>query len=370
MSWSAYLIRTASGQIGPQVGVSSASWSIPLNDTETAKIGLIKSSLPRFTTQYWLEPWWGGILLMWNDVPIFAGPIIGRPSEGFTEVSVDCSGIRSLLARRFVTPELQDWTTLSSQVISYSGLALSTIMKNVVQVAMSKPGGSLPISFPIPDATGPNDDIHVRTYRSFNISNLNCDDVLTKLSNVINGPDVIFRPRLLDASKFVWDMWTGTELQPRISQNMTPVWDTTADQGSVTDMSVTMTGAYQASRVYSIGAGQDEGTLIRVVEDLTPTAVGYPLLEIQIKTGDSEDPNVVSNWGTAKLNANKTPIAEVSMNVRADGIYPLGQFWVGNQIEFYSKGWLSLTDGVHKARLLNISGDLTEDVKLSMQTES
>jgi hypothetical protein len=370
MEWEAFLFQVTTGNIGPRAEISSASWSISLNDKESLKIALKKTSLPRVNISYWLAPWWSGVLLTWNGIPILAGPILSRPTETFDEIQLDCGGIRNLLARRYVVPEQSDWSKLSTQTIFYKGLGLGTIAKRVVQVSQNKPGGSLPITFPVADQTVADDADHQRTYDSFNLANLDCDAVLTKLSNVTNGPDIMFKPRLLDDSHLVWDMWTGTEQDPRIRQNLKPVWDTTPNKGSVVDLQVTMTGAYQVHRVYSVGAGQDQGTLIRVVEDTSPTQNGYPLLEKQIKIGDSVDPKVVANWGQGYLDSNFTPLQELAMTVRADGLYQMGQFWPGDQAEIYVKGWLSLLDGSHNARLLNMTGDTTSDIRLSLQTES
>jgi len=199
---------------------------------------------------------------MWRDVPIFAGPIISRPVENINDISLQCGGIRSILANRIIAKEFQDWSQLSGDTIFWSGRSLGTIAKYAVQASTGpKTGGALPISYPVPEQTIADDANHQRTYHGFDIQNLSCDAVLTKLSNVINGPDIMFRPRLLDASRIVWDMWTGTEGSPRITQNNSFLWDTTSTRGPVTDISIASTGTHMTNRVYSVGAGKDQGTL-------------------------------------------------------------------------------------------------------------
>lgn len=367
--WSSYLFQTTTGRIGPQIQVKDATWSVSLNNTETGKIDISKSELPKVDLDYWLAPWWAGVCLLYDRRPIYAGPIIGRPFESFTTLSVDTGGMRSILARRVVAPELTDWTQLSKSTTAYHGMSLATIAKKVVQLSQQKTGGSLPISFPVPEQTTADDADHQRTYRGFNIQNLFTDDVLTKISNVQHGPDIMFRPRLLNDSQLTFDMWTGSEGQPRIPQTQTPVWDTTPVKGWVADMQMTTTGAYQTYRVYAIGAGTDEGTLIRVASDTGPMQKGYPLLETTYSSGDSEDPNVVQTHANGNLEANNHMLHEISMTVRADGAYPLGMFWPGDLVQLVVKGWVSLPDGVYNARLLNINGTLTNDIKLSLQIE-
>lgn len=367
--WKSYLFQTTTGRIGPQVQPKDVSWSVSLNGTETAKLGLSKSDLPKIDYEYWLSPWWAGVLFTYDERPIYAGPIIGHPYESWTTLNLDCGGLRSLFARRIVAQEMTDWTQLAKSVVEYRGLSLATIAKRAVQLSMLKSGGSLPVTFPVPEQTAADDADHQRTYRGFNIQNLFTDDVLTKISNVQQGPDIMFRPRLLNDSQLTFDMWTGSENSPRIPQKITPVWDTTPVSGSVADFQMTTTGAYQTNRVYAVGAGMDEGTLIRVASDNGPLQQGYPLLETTYSSGQTEDPNVAQAHANGSLAANNRMLKEINMTVRADGVYPLGTFWPGDMIQIAVKGMIGLTDGVYNARLLNINGTHTQDVKLSIQIE-
>jgi hypothetical protein len=193
--------------------------------------------------------------------------------------------------------------------------------------------------------------------------------VLTKLSNVINGPDIMFKPRLIQDNQLTFDFWTGTDKQPRIYQKYTPVWDTTPARGEVVDMSTIVTGSYQTFRTYSTGAGQDEGLLIKVATNDGPLQAQYPLLETVVNVGNSENPTVVANHGISNLWVNKEPLLEVQMTVRADGPIPLGDFWPGDLVHVITQGWLSLPDGMTEMRLLSIVGDTSDSVKVSLQKE-
>lgn len=368
--WTAHLFQMTTGQIGPRLNYESVSWSMELNGVESISVKLRKSDLPTgLNLSYWLSPWWAGVVLLYNNTPIVAGPIITRPSESFDTVSINCGGIRSVLAKRFVTKELNDWSGLNKTVVSFAGLSLGTIAKRVVVQAMSKRGGSLPISFALPDETIVNDANHERNYRGFNIQNINANDVLTKLSNVLNGPDIMFKPRILRDNLLTFEMWHGTENQPRIFQKHTPVWDTTPSAGHVEDMSTIVTGSYQTYRTYSTGAGQDEGLLMKVSTNEGPLQAGYPLLETVVNVGNSENPTLVEGYGISSLFANKEPLMEIQMTVRANGPIPLGEFWPGDLVHVITKGWLSLPDGKTEMRLLSIVGDDSDSIKISLQKE-
>lgn len=371
-AWSVYLFQVSTGRIGPQVDVESGSWQIPLNSIESFKARLRKSSIPAtLDLTHWLAPWWAGLLLMWNGIPIFAGPIVSEPTEDFQYIDLDCAGIRAIFAKRTVIPELVDMTQLANTTVFFSGMSLGTIAKRCVQNAMLKPGGSLPIAFPVPDETNlPSDSDHQRTYNGFDVQNLFCDDVLNKLSGVHNGPDIMFKPRLIDASRLVWDMWTGTSLSPRIQQSpTTPVWDTAAVKGSVVDLQIVATGSYMTDRVYSLGNGQNQGQVITISQNLIKTMDGYPLLETAINTSNSLDPNVVRSHGDADLAQNYDIIRDMNVTIRGDGAFPMGSFWSGDLVDIVTKGWLSVSDGRHACRLITVSGDMTANVKLAVQRE-
>lgn len=368
--WSAHLFQIKSGQIGPRLEFESASWAIELNGVESISIKLKKSDLPvGINLNYWLSPWWAGVVLFYNGTPIVAGPIITRPNETLDTISIGCGGIRSVLAKRLVTVEMSNWDSLNKSSVYFSGMSLGTIAKRVVTQAMSKASGALPISFALPDELATSGTTHERTYRGFNLQNINAHDVLTKLSNVLNGPDIMFRPRLIRDNLLTFEMWTGTELQPRIYQKNTMVWDTTPAMGQVVDLSTVSTGSYQTYRTYSTGAGQDEGLLIKVNTNEGPLQAGYPMLETVVNVGNSENVDLVSSYGVSNLWANKEPLLEIQMTVRADGPIPLGGFWPGDLSKVVTKGFLSLPDGVTDMRLLSIVGDTSDSVKVSLQKD-
>lgn len=367
--WSAYLFKMTTGEIGPRIAFESMDWSIELNGSESINMRLRKSELPDSDLNYWLSPWWAGIVLMWNDVPVVGGPILARPSETFDFLTITCGGIRSILAKRQMFPDYREnWDQVSKEYIHFFNESLGTIAKKVVKMGLQRrSGGPLPISYPLPDMVGG----HERTYQGFNVANTNIDDVLTKLSNVINGPDIMFKPRILRPGVLTFDMWTGTDSEPRIAQRFTPVWDTTPEKGMVADMNVVTTGTYQTSRVYAVGTGQDEGTMIKVAEDFRYTNKGYPMLETTFSDGgSSENPDVVWSHAKANLDANIGPLREIQMTVRGDTEIPFGQFWPGDLVEVITKGWITLPDGKTQMRLLSLTGDHTANVKVSLQEEA
>lgn len=369
--YTAHLFQVTTGLIGPRLNYEDLNFSMELNGTESIEVKLKKSDLPQVDLKYWFAPWYAGVVVFWKGQPIVAGPIMSLPTESYTDIALTCGGIRSVLARRFVVQEQSDWSLLPKTVIQYSGMSLGTIAKRVVMASMQKYGGSLPISFPIPDQLAVDNADHQRTYQGFNIQNNNCDAVLTKLSNSLNGPDIVFKPRLVRDNQLTFDMWHGTEDQPRIWQPRTPVWDTTTQQGLVSNMRITTTGAYQTQRVFSIGAGMDQGQILRVATNIAPVQKGFPLLETSINRGNGENPNLVYSYAVSETISDAEVLKEIELSVRPDmGVNEIGSFWPGDQVEVVVKNWVNLADGPRRMRLLAISGSANMEVTLNMQEEA
>lgn len=371
--WSAYLFQTTTGNIGPQLEFENLSWSIELNGIEQIGLTLRKSELPNVRLDRWLSAWWAGVVLLWDGDPIVAGPILTRPSESSTTVSVNCGGIRSLLVNRVALAKEPTWNAglgaegnYNSLDLYWSGRSLGTIAQLVVEAGMNKKAGRLPISFPIPHEAGG----HERTYNGFNVQNNSVDEILTKLSNVIDGPDILFRPRIQNGNVVMFDMYHGTNASPRIAQKHIKVWDTTSQNGEVSDMTVNYTGTYQASRIFSLGAGQDQDLLVVVNTNEKPLDEGYPLLEKVINVGSSDNHVIVRGHGESNLAANAEALLEVQITVRADSDIPIGGFWPGDLAHIVTKGWLSIPDGLTPMRILSITGDHTNNVRVSLQTDA
>ena len=365
--WEAYFFQVVSGTIGPKVNFKDLSWSISANDIGEFKVSLSKTDLPDIRQNPWLNEWWSGIVVMYAGNPIVAGPIISRPSESFTEIKLDCKDIRSVFEHRLAINEQDDWAKLAANKVKYSGMSLGTIRKNVVQLGMNKPGGPLPISFPIADQDAPADGEHQRTYEGYNLSNINVDAILTKLSGVVNGPDFQFKPRLTSDNKLTFDMLYGTEAYPYLQQDFVPVWDTTSTYGDVTDLDIVRTGTYMLNRAFVTGDGKNEATKIKEAHDFRFLERGYPLLEGVRSFGEIKTSEVLQGHATGYLNSNKNPMMEIQLTVRADGNYPLGTFWPGWECQLHIKNWLDLKDGAYWMRILTISGSNANSVRMSLQ---
>lgn len=308
-----------------------------------------------------------GIMALFNGEPIVGGPI-GNPvafSHGRVVLSVD--GLHQILARRYVVPE----TFRADRQLHWSGLTLGSIAKRAVEQVMSKPSGALPINLPEDQA-----DIHERTYQGFNVANLAARDILEKLSDVENGPDIILRPKT-DGNRFTWDLVTGTATDPWIGQDT--VHDFEQGSTDVETITADLSTEYIAHRVYAVGGESDVATPARRYSTTVPD--GWPLLEAVVSDTDIRYPDDGDDLTAEERthltdNANRlldgigkallasSPVVQPRMRVRADGSTPLGRFWPGELAQVTVHESAPFTPGTYLWRVLAISGSVEGSVEL------
>lgn len=374
--WKAYLVHTVTGSIVSELSIEEGSYSIPLNDIETLSATIVKNDLPEKTYKEMLRPWYGSLLFTFDDRAIVAGPITKIPKEYKNTIKVEAQGIRAILARRYIVEEMSDdgfGNNLSKSVIFYNGRTLGTIAQDVVRYATdNKPGGALPIRYVSRRETTKHYKGNQRTYKGFNISNLNVDYVLEKLSNVRNGPDVMFRP-VKEGNKLFWDMHHGTRDDYRIYQKDIPFWNLNVE-GQANDIEITMSGENVTDRAFVVGGGTDTGTAIMATTSVKRPQNMYPFLEKTFNSGNQENKEVLKSHADAYVQQYATEQTEITFSVHAwdeSTQWPLGRFFVGDLVSVESSGYFSIPDGKNHYRLLNVHGEYGGGlVRMSMQLES
>lgn len=379
MSWVAHLVRTMDGRRGRQLQLAGAgSWSIPLNGIEDFSVIVSKEELRL------LDPaWWShhrtSVAVSWQhedgrlDAWV-AGPIMGPPAESRSTATLSCKGIGVLLEKRvlldheYTIPE--DMKTLAQSVVARAGMSLGTIAQDIVQCALAKTGGYLPIVPASPRETGAG--LNERTYRGYNLANNQVWKRLTELTNVRGGPDIAFRPAWRDGM-LVWELHHGTRAQPTIAQAWTMDLDTTSSTSPVASVNVTTDAGQVTNRVYWTGAGEDEGTLIRVVEDRSLLVDQMPLLETVGSTSDTDNPALLLEHARAQLDAGRAPVTQIS--VKVDGADPrseIGRWRVGDAARLTLGGeWLTVPKGTRSMRVISAKGSWTSAmVDLEFQSDA
>lgn len=361
MSWSVYLIRTVTGEVGSRLDPVSASWSIELNKVESGSVKVRKEDILKYDKLWW-APHSGGIMMTYttpdgNERPIVAGPITGWPTETEDEIELSWSGIRWIFTKRVI-----------DQTLEYQGPSLGNIGWNIVENTMSqKPGGLLPIYHASPD----EEVGRQRTYEDWNLSNNGVDKRLTELSEVINGPDIMFRPEWKEFPRTIqWGFYHGTEYNTVIEQQYIPDFDSTTPQTNVNSVSVKSAADHIADRVWCTGSGEGEGVARVSRTSLDRVQKGFPFLEKVISDSDQSKEDQLAGKAEGELAASRDMLDQVTISYQSDSKNPIGTFFVGNVALVTLKGFISVPDGSRNMRIIKMNGDLTNSVTLDFQEAS
>lgn len=375
MSWAAWLVETRTGRIGPRVPLlagSKADWCINgIGSWELVVDGSWLDTVPR----RWWYPWASSALVChdagdgsgWR--PVILGPATAMPActmgpdgEKGQPATLKGADIREILARRIITG-WRDWDgssgtwDLQHEQVSFAGMSLGTIAARLVAKAVDRYAGALPVALPPElEQTGLSDnDSHKRTYPAYNLSNSSVDKLLSNLSDVIGGPDMVLRPVLdpgdgMQPDTVHVEFRHGVEGQPQIPQAGMRVWDATRPQGPVTGAKVTCDADGMCTRAWATGAGQDADILMDVRQNEALMHAGMPLLE-RVHAYQS-----VSQHGTLlahvdeDLAAGSRPTVQwqVDVDAAAPGARPGLDWHIGDRVRLLtppSRAATRLTDG-------------------------
>lgn len=380
MSWRCYLGDTMTGLLDRPIDLPSFSWSVDVGD----------SSLATNRDKGAGTDEWGGITVPWTaigesdpsarasalsasrrcltllwetgdgspGVPVVWGAI-GQRTDTWLDTSFSLDSAMSLLSGRYACREGQYGSGpggTSPGTIRYEGLSYRGIMCALVELCTSrKPGGALPIDLPYLGEAG----TRAREYSEYDIQNNSCAQLIENLSNVINGPDVQFRPYLADGSHVRVRLVAGSDGDVFIGQST--VHTLTCFPGGGTLQGATVDHAGPVMRVYSSGAGTDAAQVCHLSEDLTLSSLRdpWPLVEATYSDSDTDALDVLVAHADARLASNSRPLMQLSGRVDFDDprVPAPGSIWPGEMVDIDVRGFPTLPDGTYRMRLMQMSGD-------------
>lgn len=382
--WTANLFDTMTGLLGEPIDIPNVSWTLSVSDSslsttkdkgtgtgEMNSLTLPWESVPgkdSAAKQRAIESYRRGVMLSWDGMPVVAG-LIGDRTDRWLDTGFSLISPMDLLGSRYIVRESTFGAAsanATTSTVRYDKLSYRAIACDLVRLATeAKPGGSLPIELPYLNEAGTRS----REYYGYNAANNDCAKLLKELSNVINGPDIQFRPELVDGQHMRWTLYAGSEAEPLfLGQSPTP--SLTAFPGGGTAEEVTVAHDGPTMRVYQTGAGQDQATLCYLAEDLTlcNRRDPWPLIEVHKSNTDDDNIGLVRSHATANLGNLNYPVCQITCKVNiADPRNPVkpGYVWPGEPIELYTEGHPALPDGAYSLRLMEMQGDLGTTVTLT-----
>jgi hypothetical protein len=365
--WRLFAADTVTGRIIEDIPfVGYPQWTYGLNQAGSLQpkvpIGAIDKARLRALTDYWRISWgfaWGHHI--WQ-----CGPVVTRrfsDVDGPPVLDVGCAGIWSLFSTKRVLAN-PAWTGTNiadpDADTTLTGLSLHTIAKRLVQNDMTR-NGTLPIVLPA-DITGTAE----RTFPGYDLAYVG--ERLGQLTQVIDGPEVEFRPEYTDSTRTAvqWRMRTGN---PRLGDLGLPhAWDY---HRALTHVDDDGDGSGQQFETWVRGNGMERSLLTGHHADLQLVGAGWPKLEsVDGNHTSATEQSTLDGWAQADVETYRRGITKWSGRVRIDGTDGQGNMTgsptmdsvsVGDNAFFQVRDHRWIADGVYGQRLLSVSsgGDLS-----------
>src|SRR5699024_12343903 len=133
----------------------------------------------------------------------------------------------------------------------------------------------------------------------------------------------MFRPRSANTSqaRVEWQMVHGTVKQRSIAQDWSMDLDTRSSRSVVSTVSPKNDSSGLFNRVYWTGAGEDEGTLIRISDNYAQKSAGMTLMELVGSDSDSDSASLIQGRAATDIEEGKLPLQAAT--VQSDGAHPL-----------------------------------------------
>lgn len=358
------------GAITCDLPVSNLGWGMRLNGPGTvdASVKALADELKgkdlrnvTATKKQYLAVSYGNTILE-------AGPIWKRNNKNTNgELKLGAAGIWSMLNK----VKALNWQQINSGVqvqrtsLDFTGLSLGSIARELVRLSVF--GNPLNPGLPIvlPDILEAGS--HERHYKGYELPYLG--DLLRKLTQVEDGPDIRFQPRFsADPTRIEWVMTHGSTASPLLYQAGPDwTWDGTVEESGVSDITTSEDGSGMADRVWQPGAGSELEMKLATANDYSLiTTAGYPWTEADAASKDVEDQGILQAHANAEIAAARRPIETWDMSVRADTSPVLGGYLPGDFAQIHVPEHNPMIEaGVRRVRIMAIDGDNTMNVKLT-----
>ncbi|GAA1049817.1 hypothetical protein [Arthrobacter russicus] len=281
-----------------------------------------------------------------------AGPIWSHSWDGAGQsLGLTALGIGSVFERRRLVPVLGPGERVQDSLLSFRGLSLGSIAKRLVELALSHPGGNLPLVLPA-DVPGADE----RSYKGVELGKI--WERINQLSAVAGGPDIAFIPRMSGPTALEWVMRIG---EPLLTQSGADwQWDLATGSSTVLSMDVTRDATKLASRAWAIGSGQGNEAVIGMAED--PSLVrnsDFPLLEASVSQTSVSVQTTIDSYAQALVASSSRPWQTWKLVVSASGSPALGDYRPGDWCRILiPEEHPYLRPGPYRTRILAISGQL------------
>lgn len=366
-----FIGNMVSGRITADLPAASQSWGLrlngagPLDLTTRALSEELRASDVRNLT----APKKNYLAVAYGNTILEAGPIWKRDYSARTGVlKLGGEGLWSILdkVKALNWAQIIAGTPVTRSSLDLTGMSLGSIAREIVRLSIFgnpyNPG--LPIVLPdILDEAG-----NERHYKGYELPYVG--DLLRKLTEVDNGPDIAFRPRYnsADPTRIEWVMTHGSPSAPLLYQAGDDwIWDGTVEESGVSDIGLKEDGSGMADRVWQPGAGSELEMKLATAQDLDLIQYAdYPWTEADAASKDVEDDGILQGHADYAMAVARRPLETWDLTVRADTSPLLGAYSPGDFAQItVPAGNPMIEAGVRRVRVMAIDGDNTHTVALT-----
>lgn len=362
------------GRITADVHPSKATWSYPLNGAgsiqATVPLAQYDNDVPgqpatldvRNRTLPW-RTFLGALSLDPNSTQVYqAGPIIGRPWDDDAQaITLVGAGMWAYLFRRVLAPLLAPGQRLSDPLVTtlLSGYSLGGIAVKVMEQMLGVPSGGLPIDLPAAEL-----GTRKREYPGYDAALVG--DRLKQLIEVINGPDIMFKPYLADPTHLRWKMQVGTEADPFVHSTAKPAFNYSAAGTNASGLSTDEDSSRMTTHDFELGGDQENEVLAGMATDSFLLDHGWPRLDSVTTRSSVGDLDLLDLYAQEAVLLGRSPTESwtLKFNTRErpyPSSYECGDF---GTLRIKGSRWVpdSPPDRPWDVRIVALSGDQDDQV--------
>lgn len=364
--------------------VLDATWERRRNTAETitAKVTLRDRDVRALGLRNAAAPGKAFLAVLEGDTFMGAGPIWRKTwldDEG--TLSLRAAGMWSWADHRSILPA----TALTAETSSFlvadpadatktmpnpalrtalSNLSYGSIVKRWLAQAMSWPGGAVPLVLPADEpGTRRREAIEGTDFK-------NLGDAISDITEVENGPDVLFQPRWTeDRLGIEWVLQTGTETQPQIRSASLHRWDLGLAESSMSGLTVIEDASNVASVAWVTGGRTADTALVQRAVSPRLTDAGYPLLErVDSSHTSVSEPPTLAMYAAEIVRVNDRPGEQWSFKVKKGMAPRIGEYNIGDRVQLHVRNNLYIPDsppGGYVREISGLSGNLGADVTVT-----
>lgn len=280
-------------------------------------------------------------------------PVASESDDGTPRLELTARGIESVFEKRVILPpgygDLVDANGYPDPRYDtrISGVDYGTMMQRLYRQAVAHPGGGLPVAWEEPRAG-------IRSNAWVAVDGKRVQEAVEDLSELADGVEWDWVPRVDEADRLSWALITGTAAQPEISSAIGHYWVAGGAAPAVRKLREKTNPEFLASSAFFLGGKNDDRVLISQRTDPSLLDEGFPLAEVwDTSHSTTSDQAALNGWADAALRDAEAPIQFWSFDVRADRAHGLrhGDWCV---IEVSDHWWIP--DGAYQRRIVEVSG--------------